>query len=115
VTVALSFETDAMLETVSSKLKQPERPLFIGRKACPPSRPIFEAVVEADSLFSALKAYTLSDALPAGQKIAVRTEAAERELIDGPVLSQSLRDLKNWTNNYHSTNRPVVECQIEVA
>ena len=114
VTVALSFKSEALLEEVAVKLRRPERPLFIGRKACPPTRPIFEASVEVDSLIDALRSYTLTDAPVTGQKVSCRTEAGERDLVDGHSETFAIRDLKNWNNNYHSTNRRVVECLIEV-
>jgi CRISPR system Cascade subunit CasD len=114
VTVAIAFKDEAFLEEVSGKLRRPERPLFIGRKACPPTRPIFESVVEADSLIGALRSYALTDAPVTGQKVSCRTEAGERELVDGHFETMAIRDLKNWNNNYHSTNRQVVECLIEV-
>lgn len=114
VTVAILFKDKTFLEEVAEKLRRPERPLFIGRKACPPTRPIFEAIIEADSLIDALRQYSFSDAPVTGQKISCRTEATERDLVEGHFETLLVRDLKNWNNNYHSTNRQVVECLIEV-
>lgn len=114
VTVSIAFENDDLLELVSEKLKRPERPLFIGRKACPPTRPIFEAIVEADSLIGALRSYTLSEGAPMNGIVSCRTEASERALVEGHLTLRAIRDVKNWSNNFHSTNRQVIECMIEV-
>lgn len=37
-----------LVETIATALKNPVWPLFLGRRACPPSRPVFEGVLEAD-------------------------------------------------------------------
>jgi CRISPR system Cascade subunit CasD len=114
VTVALAFADADLGDCVITKLKKPERPMFLGRKSCPPSRPVFEAVVESESLIEALKQYALTDGVDKNGKVACRTEANEAALIDGRFQKLSVRDVKNWTNNYHSTNRQVVDCMIEV-
>lgn len=57
VTVALSLapaEEAPALAALEAALRRPERPLFIGRKGCPPGRPILDRRVEADSLVAAL-------------------------------------------------------------
>ena len=57
VTVALTLmpaEELPDLAALEAALRRPERPLFIGRKACPPSRPILDRAVEAESLVAAL-------------------------------------------------------------
>jgi CRISPR system Cascade subunit CasD len=57
VTVALALvpaEEAPNLAALETALRQPERPLFIGRKGCPPSLPILDRVVAAESLVAAL-------------------------------------------------------------
>ena len=44
----------ARSRALEAALRRPERPLFIGRKGCPPSRPILDRVVAAGSLVAAL-------------------------------------------------------------
>jgi CRISPR system Cascade subunit CasD len=114
VTIALSFFEPELFEGVADKLKRPERPLFLGRKSCLPSRPVFEGVVEAGSLIEALQRYALTEGIDSKNKVACRTEAFEKSLIGGDCRQLSVRDIKNWANNYHSTNRQVVDCMIEV-
>src|ERR671919_1552470 len=53
VTVALTLapaEEAPDLAALEAALRRPERPLFIGRKGCPPSRPILDRAVEVESL-----------------------------------------------------------------
>jgi CRISPR system Cascade subunit CasD len=44
------------LDALAAAVRRPERPLFLGRKCCPPARPLFERLVEAPSLAAALAA-----------------------------------------------------------
>ncbi len=54
--VALGLEDAAAptLDELEAALRAPARPLFLGRKSCPPSGPIFRKRVTAESLFQAL-------------------------------------------------------------
>ena len=57
VTVALTLapaDEAPALAAIAAALKRPERPLFIGRKGCPPASPILHGEVEAASLVAAL-------------------------------------------------------------
>ena len=57
VTVTLSLVPTGEAPTLAAleaALRQPERPLFIGRKACPPSLPILDQVLEVELLVAAL-------------------------------------------------------------
>jgi CRISPR system Cascade subunit CasD len=57
VRVALMLREAAELPTLddlAAALTAPARPLFLGRKPCLPSRPVFEAVVEAPGVVEAL-------------------------------------------------------------
>lgn len=57
VTVAVSFdpaEADPSVDTIAEALRRPARPLFLGRKCCVPSAPVWLGEVEAESLRAAL-------------------------------------------------------------
>ena len=94
VTVAMALDPPdeaPNLEAVQLALERPERPLFIGRKGCPPSRPIFDRVVEADSLVAAL------DQLGGDGRIeteALETEPAGRRL--------QVADRRDWRMGFHA-------------
>lgn len=94
VTVALTLDPadeDPDLDAIAWALRRPERPLFIGRKGCPPARPIIDGEVDAASLVAALEAVdgkgTIetadTDAEPAGRGF-------------------SLADRRDWRMGYHA-------------
>lgn len=94
VTVALTLDPldeAPDLETVRGALVQPERPLFIGRKGCPPSRPLFDRVVDAGSLVAAL------DQLGGNGRIETEALATEPE---GRRLQ--VADRRDWRMGYHA-------------
>lgn len=94
VTVAMALDPPdeaPNLEAVQLALERPERPLFIGRKGCPPSRPIFDRVVEADSLVAAL------DQL--GGEGRIETEALETEPAGRRL---QVADRRDWRMGFHA-------------
>jgi CRISPR system Cascade subunit CasD len=52
--VALHGEA-AIIEDVATVIESPKWPVFLGRKSCPPSRPIFEGVAQCEGLSAALR------------------------------------------------------------
>ena len=59
VTVALRLEPDGeepTLDDLAQALQEPARPLFIGRKPCLPSTPLYRETVDAGSALAALVA-----------------------------------------------------------
>ena len=64
VIVALRLVSDEeapTLESLATALDEPARPLFIGRKPCLPSAPLFAGWEEGDTALAALLAYPLSE------------------------------------------------------
>lgn len=115
VTVAITGDDAALIERLGYAIQKPARPLFLGRKACPPSRPLFDGFRDEDSLISALRKHPLTEgAEKNGTMFPCRTEAVD--LPHSPAAHRILqvRDLKNWANNFHGSARTVVECMIEV-
>lgn len=53
--LALDHESPVDLDTIERALRFPARPLFLGRKGCPPALPLFEGRVEAETPFDALR------------------------------------------------------------
>jgi CRISPR system Cascade subunit CasD len=57
LTVALTLddpEASPSLDNLAAALAEPARPLFIGRKSCPPATPLLLGIVEAPTLLAAL-------------------------------------------------------------
>lgn len=47
-TIAISHHNPSFLQDISNALNKPSRALFLGRKSCPPSRPVVYGNVEGD-------------------------------------------------------------------
>jgi len=104
VTVGLTLDpADEMpdLQTVTDALQRPERPLFIGRKGCPPSDRLFVGEVTAATLVEALS------------HIPIKRTRVERD--PGPPVIEtedsdaepagrgfSLADRRDWRMGYHA-------------
>lgn len=111
ITVAISSSNEEILDKCISAVKKPARPLFIGRKACVPTRPIFEAVTDADSLFEVLSTYPTTDGK---EEVLIRTEGNESHLYEDTCRELLIRDGKDWINGFHAYERPIVEGIVKV-
>ena len=134
VTVALRLEpADATptLDDLADALEQPARPLFIGRKPCLPSAPLFSCFSNGDTALAALLAVSLDDPSPEairllcdGQKIGGGDPSPSPEVIrllwpdgeDGagvaPSRTYMLTDERNWISGLHGGGRLVCEGSI---
>ncbi len=83
------------LDTLAAALDRPARPLFIGRKPCLPSAPLFAGWVEGIDPRAALAAL----ALPGRAMWPMR----------GDEPGQDLPDLRNWISGLHGGTRLVCE------
>lgn len=54
-TLALSFKDKAGLDAVVKAVKKPHYTPYLGRRSCPLQRPLFEAIVDADTAEQALR------------------------------------------------------------
>ena len=112
VNIALRLEPAAgppALDTLADAFDRPARPLFLGRKACLPSRPLLRGGparwVQGDTAHQALRALpgdgTRRRALwPAGE--GPETGGDVDRIVDMP-------DLRNWRTGLHGGSRRVVE------
>jgi CRISPR system Cascade subunit CasD len=120
VTVALTLdpaEEAPDLDRLAAALRRPERPLFLGRKGCPPATPLLERDVEAPSLVAALD---LASPFP-------RRGRAERpatdllvETEDDPSEPQGRRtvevaDRRDWRLGFHTGLGRRRELRVPVA
>lgn len=99
------------IPAVVSALQEPARPLFLGRAACPPSRPIFMGVVDASDPLAALEEADLADDAPSA-----RCQAQWPASLGMAAASHApyVPDLKNWANRIHLGSRQVCEGFINV-
>ena len=90
------------LDHLADALNRPARPLFIGRKPCLPTRPLFAGWTTADTAHAALS--------ETGQPQA-RAQWPDGE---GPTGDTTLHlsDLRNWRSGLHGGNRLVIQGRI---
>jgi CRISPR system Cascade subunit CasD len=97
------------LDDIVDKLLRPERPLFLGRKPCLPSRPLLEPeetgrrIVEADDLPAALG--LLPPAEESGPVLRVLLPASEPAAPGDHV--RPVTDARNWRSGVHGGYRLV--------
>ena len=116
VTVALRLEPsdDApTLDDLEAALEEPARPLFIGRKPCLPSSPLFSDYCKGETALDALLAWPL-DTAEIRQPATVRLLWPEGE--NAPDMKHVrtnrrslLTDERNWVSGLHGGGRPVCE------
>jgi len=95
------------LEEVAKAIQKPARPLFIGRKSCLPSRPLYEGIVKSPSAFLALQSI-LSE-----EKQDFRVIWSGREGSEGSYTKFDISDERNWRTGLHGGSRIVYEGRIE--
>lgn len=54
-TVAITSKDESLLKHIADALQHPSWSIFLGRKSCVPTRPVFEGFLDGDSLLDALK------------------------------------------------------------
>jgi CRISPR system Cascade subunit CasD len=91
----LSGELAPNLDDLASALERPARPLFIGRKPCLPSSPLFSGWAEASTAQGALRSLGIP-----GRAFWP---------MEGDENGFSLADLRNWNSGLHGGDRRVVE------
>ena len=113
VTVALRLEPEGespTLDQLAHALQEPARPLFIGRKPCLPSAPLFADFIEAKNTLGALLK------LPLKREDRERDDRVRLLWSDGegvdcvPIDKESmLTDERNWVSGLHGGGRRVYE------
>ena len=115
VTVTLRLQPGSeppTLDILSAALDEPARPLFIGRKPCLPSVPLFGGFAEGDTALAALLTVPLAE--PARGQDVVRLLWPEGEGADDIDANRDymLTDQRNWRSGLHGGGRWVREGSI---
>jgi CRISPR system Cascade subunit CasD len=118
-TVALGLEVvdeSPTIHDLVSALREPARPLFLGRKACLPAAPLFWGLVDAEGPYAALrKVPGLS-----GRRASASTrmpawwfddDASASEA--GPSVAIPVTDERDWPNQFHVGRRTMRQGFIE--
>ena len=118
VTVALRMEQAAArpdLDDLAEALERPFRPLFIGRKPCLPSVPMFEGFQEEETVLAALLAAPLGRWGEQAESIRVLWPVGEGTESVRPSRTYMLTDERNWVSGLHGGGRSVCESVIPAA
>lgn len=94
------------LEAVAAALRRPARPLFIGRKPCLPTAPVFRGWVEEQGLVDALRGVA-----PDGQRCQALWPVAEGAEASDSVMP--ITDERNWVSGLHGGARLVCRGHLE--
>ena len=119
VTVALRLQPadDApTLDELADALREPKRPLFIGRKPCLPSVPLFGGFVEGDTALAALLAWPLAGGSGDDEPVRLQWPVNDSQSDDRVRVSRPefmLTDQRNWVSGLHGGGRWVSEGTIE--
>lgn len=107
-TVALTLtpaDEAPTLDALAKALQEPERPLFIGRKPCLPSVPLYLGQTQAASLRLALAMAPLPDRRIQDSRMAAWWSEDSDETQN--VVSVPVVDERDWANQVHSGRRIV--------
>jgi CRISPR system Cascade subunit CasD len=108
VALTLTAATADEIDHIIHALNFPARPLFIGRKSCPPSSPVFMSVTEAPTALEAL----LKVPVTGGDSVYCQWEdKTDLEFLD-QVSTVSLCDERDWANGQHVGTRMVYEAPV---
>ena len=117
VTVALALEPAEEPPTVAdlaAALGRPERPLFLGRKGCPPAAPLLLAgPSEQVSLTAALAGVPRCRPLPAATDPRIEVDDLDSEPEGRRTLE--VADRRDWRGGFHAGTRRVRELITSVA
>ena len=115
VTVVLRLEPadeEPALNDLAAKLQEPERPLFIGRKPCLPSRQLFGGFGDGDTALDALLKTPLGKPEDAPESVRLLWPANDGQADTTKVRTSRnsmLTDQRNWVSGLHGGGRAVCE------
>ena len=115
VTLALRLapqDEQPTLEDIEAALNEPARPLFIGRKPCLPSAPLFGGFSEGDTCLAALLNEPLECEEDAPHRVSMLWSHGEEADDVKPNRSYMLTDERNWVSGLHGGGRLVHEGSI---
>jgi CRISPR system Cascade subunit CasD len=115
ITIALTLNPpgdDPSLAALESALREPARPLYIGRKPCVPSVPVLLDAVEASSLLEVLEHTSLSPRALKDVPMRAWWPAGDGERLGSRLIP--ITDERDWANQIHVGRRWIYEGVINV-
>jgi CRISPR system Cascade subunit CasD len=104
VVLRLVGDGEVALADLVQALRHPARPLFIGRKTCLPTAPIYTGEIEAETALAALRAIGLPG-------IALWPDDGAADIPSG-AMRYDLPDMRNWLSGLHTGYRNVIEGRL---
>lgn len=101
------------LDDLEQALRNPERPLFLGRKACLPATPIYRGHIQAASLKKALSKHVELDSR-ADNRPKYRSWWPSNPQNEEQGMKRPVTDQRDWANQIHVGERWITEGEIEV-
>jgi CRISPR system Cascade subunit CasD len=112
VTVALRLDPDGeapTLDALADALQEPARPLFIGRKPCLPSAPLFAGSKEGDTALDALLAWPLAEGSVTSRPLRLLWPEGEGAAVVEANRRYMITDQRQWVSGLHGGGRAVCE------
>ncbi len=103
VAVTLLEPGPPTIETLAAALREPARPLFLGRKTCLPATPLLRGVQEAADVLTALRA--TPPASRRGRETALSACWPVHLGVDLPSRVVTVYDRRDWRNQIHTGRR----------
>jgi len=116
-TIALTLRPTDESPTISdlkNALQYPERPLFIGRKACLPSSPLFIDQIQAENLTKALQTVELADRADNRATYPAWWPVDESKDHPRADIEKPITDKRDWANQIHTGERWIAKGEIEI-
>ena len=104
VTVALRLDPDGetpTLDALADALQEPARPLFIGRKPCLPSAPLFAGSKEGDTALDALLAWPLAEGSDTSRPLRLLWPEGEGAAGIEANRRYMITDQRQWVSGLH--------------
>ena len=116
VTVALRLNPEngaPTLDDLADALQRPKRPLFIGRKPCLPSAPIFGCFADGETSIGALLDIPVADCRDKSLLIRAQWPGNENDERVQSTNTHMITDQRNWISGLHGGGRLVSESEYD--
>lgn len=113
VAVAVVGDAFPSLDDMAAALREPARPLFIGRKCCLPAGPMLVGVIEADSLVGALASTPRVKRADQGLLPAAWWDGDDASRAAGDSRVVPVTDERDWRNRVHVGRRLMREGHVD--
>jgi CRISPR system Cascade subunit CasD len=105
VAVRLIDDRSPTIDDLAAALREPARPLFIGRKCCLPASPLLVGVLESPSLVEALATVPRAPRADEGPLLATWWDGDDSHPAQVQEVPVAVTDERDWLNQIHTGRR----------